>query len=118
MSRKIARGLSACMALAVAATLSVSSTPASAAPKNDGAGIGKHDRELLAQARANGERTVTVLFAAREGSNRVVVDGLNALGATLRKRDDDVSYVRAHVPINNVKRAIALDGVQAAELTR
>ena len=116
MSRKIARGLSACMALAVAATLSVSSTPASAAPKNDGAGIGKHDRELLAQARANGERTVTVLFAAREGSNRVVVDGLNALGATVRKRDDDVSYVRADVPINNVKRAIALDGVQAAEL--
>ncbi len=116
MSRMFARGLAACTAAALASTLTFAITPATAAPRNNGAGLDKHDRELLAQARADGDRTVTVLIAARNGSNRGVVDGLTQLGATVRKRDDAVSYLRAEVPIDNVKRAVALDGVQAADL--
>ena len=116
MSRMFARGLAACTAAALASTLTFAITPATAAPRNNGTGLDKHDRELLAQARADGDRTVTVLIAARNGSNRGVVDGLTQLGATVRKRDDAVSYLRAEVPIDNVKRAVALDGVQAADL--
>ena len=57
-----------------------------------------------------------MLFAAQPGAIRTVVAGLNALGATVLYRDDDVSYVRARVPINQAEAAATLNGVQAANL--
>ena len=79
-------------------------------------GLSKHDRELLAEAIANGQSTVTLVIAAQRGSNRRVVQGIQSLGGTVRFRDDDVDYIRAIVPIDKAEAAAALSGVQALNL--
>jgi len=56
----------------------------SAAPGNGRAQLSKHDRVLLAEARANGDDTVTLLVAAKDGSNASVASAVSALGATVK----------------------------------
>lgn len=111
------RGLAGLAATAlVAAGLAITTAPAGAAPSGNGAGLDKHDRELLAQARADGDTSVTLLIAARPGANRSVVQGITALGGTVQKRDDDVSYLRVSVPAKSAEQAARVAGVQAADV--
>ena len=105
-------GIIAVLALAMSFVL-----PASAAPGGQGArGLSKHDRELLAEARAQGQATVTLLIAAKPGATRTLATGLANLGGAVRHRDDDVNYIRAIVPIDQVEAAAKLNGVQAVEV--
>jgi hypothetical protein len=92
---------------------SVSAAPA-AAP--GGGKLSKHNRELLADAVAQGKATVTLLIAAKPGANKTVATGIAGLGGTVRYRDDDVSYIRAIVPTGKVEAAAGLSGVQAVDL--
>ena len=87
--------------------------PSAAAPPSR---LDAHDRTLLAQARAAGDDTVTLLVAAAPGRTKSVVSGLSALGAVVRYRDDDVAYVRARVPIGKAEAASAVAGVEAADV--
>ncbi len=98
--------------------LSLVATPrvASAAPTAAGGGLSKHDRELLAEARAKGDDTVTLLIAARPGANKTVASGIASLGGSVAHRDDDISYIRADVPADKAEAAARLNGVQAANL--
>src|SRR5947209_8565344 len=73
-----------------------------AAPGQNSNKLSKHDRELLADAVANGKSTVTVLIASQPGANNTVASGLASLGATVRNRDEDVSYIRAVVAVDKV----------------
>lgn len=115
--------LAAVMALTVAAFGTVA-TPASfaASAANQGTangvgnGLSKHDRELLADAVANGDTSVTMLVASRPGANPTVASGLASLGAVVSYRDDDVSYIRAVVPANKADAVARLSGVQTANL--
>ncbi len=126
MSTSVRRGLVGLTAAALAAGLIYAATPATAtpataapataAPDTGGGGLDKHDRELLAEAQANGESSVTLLVASKRGSNRAVADALTRLGATVQKRDDDVSYLRVLIPARNVKRAAEVNGIEALDL--
>lgn len=89
------------------------SAPASSAKHSQ---LGKHDRELLATAKAQGASTVTLLIAAANGKNNSVISGLKSLGAVIRKADGDVSYIRADVPLSKVEAAANLAGIVAADL--
>lgn len=118
MSPTVRRGLSGlAVGALVAAAFSIIPAPATAAPTGAGAGLDKHDRALLAEATADGERSVTLLIAARRGANRTVVSGLEALGGvTVAKRDDDISYLRVSVPVGKAERAARVAGVQAVDV--
>lgn len=101
----------------VATALSITSAPSVAAPNGAGAGLDKHDRALLAEAVADGERTVTLLIASRRGANRTVLDGLAAVGGVaVGKRDDDISYLRVTVPAGKAEQAARVAGVQAVDV--
>lgn len=100
-------------ALSVPSAAGAPSAPKSGATQSQ---LGKHDRELLATAKAKGASTVTLLIAAVPGKNASVVSALQALGATVSKRDDDVSYIRAVVPIARADAAANVAGVVAADL--
>jgi hypothetical protein len=78
--------------------------------------LSKEDRERLATATANGASTVTMLFATVEGSTGSVASALAALGATVRKQDADVGYIRADVPTDSADAASKLAGVAGSEL--
>ena len=95
--------------------LSATAQPAAAGPA-PGAGLDKHDRELVAAARAEGKRTVTLLVASRPGANRTVADGIAQLGGAVQRRDDDVSYLRVAVPIGKADQAARVSGIQAVDV--
>ncbi|MGN9774281.1 S8 family serine peptidase [Micromonospora sp. H33] len=80
------------------------------------AGWSPTDLERLAEARTKGDKTVTVLVAAKAGEARTVADGLAGLGAQIGYRDDDLGYLRARVAIDRAERVATLAGVQTAEV--
>ena len=91
---------------------------AAQAAQGGGGGLSKHDRELLAQARAQGAPTVTLLIASKPGANKTVINGIKGLGGTVGYENGDISYVRATVPTNKVEAAAQLNGVQSARSQR
>ncbi len=104
------------IATVAAAGLLPLATSTAAAAGEDAAGLGRHDRQLLAEARANGDRTVTLLIAADEGANPSLASDLEALGGQIQHRDDEVSYLRVQMPTKQADRASRLAGVTAADL--
>ena len=109
-------------ARAVAVTLTVaslvigilaSSSPAFADP--GGSKLSKEDRQRVAEATANGG-SVTLLFATVEPQTSSVAAQLQALGATVRRQDGDVGYIRADVPSDKVDAASKIAGVLAVEV--
>ena len=108
---------SALLAVMTAALLPLTSSPAAGAPPAaPGSSLGRHDRQLLAEARANGQTTVTMLIAARAGASVTVVRGIEALGGKVAYRDDALGYLRAVVAIDRAEQAAKVSGVQAADL--
>ena len=96
-------------ALTGAAAFAVSSA-------NGGGGLSKHDRELLAQAKASGKDSVILIIAAKGGANRDVVKGVEAQGGSILNKDDSLGYVLARVATDKVEAVAALGGVQALDL--
>src|SRR5918994_2349377 len=112
MPRKVIRAV----LLLAGAVLTLVLTAAVAPAKTPGGKLSKEESALLRQANASGDKKVTLLVAAQLGQTKTVVDGLQALGATIRYRDDQLGYVRADVPTDKVKDAFALSGVQASDI--
>ncbi|MDQ3578860.1 MAG: serine protease, partial [Actinomycetota bacterium] len=104
------------MSLIVAVLVPLLAAPANAAPNSQGAGLDRHDRELLAQARANGETTIRLLIASRANKNSDVARGIEALGGRIEYRDDPLGYARAVVPIDRAEQAARVTGVQSADV--
>ena len=112
MHRKVFSLLSLVLVLAVAFS---GFSPASAQTGNGG-GLSKYDRALLAEAIANGQSTVTLLIASTQGSNSKVANGIQKLGGTVRYREDDINYISAIVPTNQVEAVAMLSGVQSLDV--
>src|SRR6478752_6764938 len=70
----------AVLALAVLAATALAATGALAKPGNQGKGLGKGDRELVAAAKVNGEATVPLLIATQPGDASGVVSQLAKYG--------------------------------------
>ncbi|HUF51818.1 MAG TPA: S8 family serine peptidase [Longimicrobiales bacterium] len=68
----------------------------------------KDARGDLAAARARGDRDVLLVIASMPGANARVAQRITRMGGTVQFRDDDVDYVRARVPVDQVE-ALATD---------
>lgn len=84
--------------------------------KGKGNGLSKHDRELLAEARAEGKDTVVVLIAAKRGSSRAVAGEIQRLGGYVRAEDANMDYISAVLPVDQVEAAAALGVVEALDV--
>ncbi|MET9421358.1 S8 family serine peptidase [Streptomyces sp. NPDC006540] len=117
--RRVARVAAA--ASMVAALVAAGVAPAVAtAPADDPAGatavkaaksssdkIGSADAELLAEAEAKGEKTVTVMVATAPGATEQVAGQLDAVkGATVGRTFDKLGYVRATLPTDKAEAAL------------
>ena len=102
--------------LALLVPLATSTAAQAATSAGSGSGLDRHDRELLATARANGESTVTLLLAVSPGASSDVVRGIEALGGRVDYRDDPLGYLRAEVKTGRAEEAAKVNGVQAADL--
>ncbi|MCA6095453.1 S8 family serine peptidase [Streptomyces sp. SCA3-4] len=106
--------------IAVAASLVAALTAAGAAPafaddpapapgpvKSTSDKLGSHDADLLAKAKAEGDRTVTMMIATQPGRTGQVAEKLDAIkGASVGQAYDKLGYVRATVPTGKADAAI------------
>src|SRR5436190_18896346 len=83
--------------VALTIMLALLGQPAGAVAASSGAKLSKHNRELLAEAVAQGKSTVTVLIAAKRLKNNSVASVVVAAGGSVRVQDNDVDYIRAIV---------------------
>jgi len=100
----------------VGGSLALPTAASAAGGSSPGSSLGAHDDELLAQARAAGKSTVTLLVAAKGGAQRDAVRQLEGLGGVVRKQDAALGYVRVDIAIGKAKQAAALSAVQAVDL--
>lgn len=69
--------------------------------------LGAADAKLLAEAKAEGDKTITMMVAAAPGSTERVAGALDAVeGASVGRTYDKLGYVRATVPIGRADQAI------------
>ncbi|MFE0177770.1 S8 family serine peptidase [Streptomyces sp. NPDC059002] len=92
-----------------------------AAPKSTGAKLGSADAALLADAKADGEKTVTLMVATAPGATEQVADQLDGVkGGSVGRTDDKLGYVRATVPTAKadaaIKSAAKLSSVHGIDL--
>ncbi|MFI6944373.1 S8 family serine peptidase [Streptomyces sp. NPDC050418] len=83
--------------------------------------LGSDDAKLLAQAEAEGEKTVTVMVATTEGATEQAAKTFDGVkGGMVGKTNDKLGYVRATVPTKQAKAAIkeasALSSVKGIDL--
>ena len=97
-----------------AAALALSTVALSGAPSKGK--LSNRALQLLAQARANGDRTVVLLIASDPTANSAVASGLTGLGATVRYQDDALGYLRVIIATDRVEAAAAVPGVQLVDL--
>lgn len=70
--------------------------------------LGSSDANLLAEAKAEGDKNVTMMIATAPGQTERVAGQLDAVtGASVGRTDDKLGYVRATVPTKKADAAIA-----------
>ncbi|WP_079075242.1 S8 family serine peptidase [Streptomyces atriruber] len=118
----IAVGLTAALCATGAAPLAFAAdeTPAPA-PKSAGGKLGSADADLLADAKADGEKTVTMMVATEPGATEQVAEQLDGVkGGSVGRTYDKLGYVRATVPTGKadaaIKSASKLSSVHAIDL--
>jgi subtilisin family serine protease len=106
------------VALAMAAFVAVAAVGALPAVGQTGgvSKLSKHDHGLVADARARGETSVTVMVAAKAGAARDAARQLESLGATIGYRDNDLGYLRADIALDRVETAANLSTVLALDV--
>lgn len=109
MSTMFRRFFGFTLSLALVFSMFAAAVPASADHRDSS--LSKRDRELIAQARAEGRDTVTVLIAAENGQNGAVVSEIEALGGTVDVSNENIDYVQATLPIDKAEGLTSLDGV-------
>ncbi|GAB2844438.1 S8 family serine peptidase [Streptomyces deserti] len=83
--------------------------------------LGSDDADLLAEAKADGDKNVTMMIATAPGKTEQVAEQLDAVdGGLVGKTVDKLGYVRATVPTARADKAIAaaqkLSSVQGIDL--
>ncbi|MEV5936611.1 S8 family serine peptidase [Streptomyces sp. NPDC052079] len=109
----VAAGLVAALAAAgpVPAALAADTPPAAPADadvKSADRKLGADDADLLAEAKADGAKHVTMMIATAPGKTEQVAEQLDAVkGGSVGRTDDKLGYVRATVPTGKADAAIA-----------
>ncbi|MER5832757.1 S8 family serine peptidase [Streptomyces sp. NPDC002130] len=82
--------------------------PADPSVKSAHAKLGSDDADLLAEAKADGDKSVTMMIATAPGKTEQVAGQLDAVkGGSVGRADDKLGYVRATVPTAKADSAIA-----------
>ncbi|MET9545262.1 S8 family serine peptidase [Streptomyces sp. NPDC006627] len=118
----IAIGLTAALCATGAAPMAFAADDAPVPePKSAAGKLGPADADLLAEAKADGEKTVTMMVATAPGATERVADQLDAVkGGSVGRTYDKLGYVRATVPTGRadaaIKSAAKLSSVHAIDL--
>jgi len=102
--------------LVLVATLLFPAGFAASAKSESGGKLSPHDRELLAEAKAEGKSEITLLVAAVPGKNPDVTKAVRSLGGKVNYRDDDLGYLRVLIALDKAEAVAALSDVEAVDV--
>nr|WP_102133265.1 S8 family serine peptidase [Streptomyces hokutonensis] len=107
--------------MAFSADAPSTTAPTDGTVKSAAAKLGSDDADLLATAKADGDKNVTMMIATAPGQTEQVADQLDAVkGGSVGRTYDKLGYVRATVPTGKADSAIAaaakLSSVHAIDL--
>lgn len=100
---------------AIPSTANPSAANPSAAPEAP-VKLGPQAQDALARAKAEGARVVGVTVSTEAGQVERAAAGLRDLGATVESADAAAGYVRATVPVDEVARVPAVEGVRQVDV--
>ncbi|MGW5238868.1 S8 family serine peptidase [Monashia sp. NPDC004114] len=109
----VAAAGAAAIALATLAS-SAGAAPGPGGPGDDG--LGKHDRELVAQAKANGAKTVTLIVSTTPTATAKAAASIAALGGQVGYRDDALGYLRVTIATDRAYAVPSVGGVEAVDV--
>ncbi|WP_371580232.1 S8 family serine peptidase [Streptomyces sp. NBC_01314] len=123
----VAAGLVAALSAAGPIPMAFSADdPSTAVPADGGVKsahdkLGSADADLLAEAKADGDKNVTMMIATKPGKTEQVAEQLDAVkGGSVGRTYDKLGYVRATVPTKSADSAISaaakLSSVQGIDL--
>jgi len=96
------------MAFSADAPTPNSTAPSDGSVKSAHDKLGSDDADLLAEARADGDKNVTMMIATAPGQTEQVAKELDAVkGGSVGRSYDKLGYVRATVPTGRAQSAIA-----------
>ncbi|WP_246235612.1 S8 family serine peptidase [Streptomyces boluensis] len=121
MAASLAAALSAAAPMPVLAADGPAPAPAAKADPSPGDKLGASDARLLADAKAEGDKSVTMMVATAPGATERVAEQLDAVeGAAVGRTYDKLGYVRATVPTQRagaaIDRAAKLSSVHGIDL--
>lgn len=107
--------------MAFSADAPSTTSPTDGTVKSAAAKLGSDDADLLATAKADGDKNVTMMIATAPGATEQVAQQLDAVkGGSVGRAYDKLGYVRATVPTGKADSAIAaaakLSSVHAIDL--
>ena len=102
--------------IAVLALAAVTTHSAFAAKPERSSKLGQRSEQLLIQAQERGQARLVLLIAVSPGASNQAVAAITRLGGRIQYREDSVGYVRASVPVDQVKAVAALPSVKWADV--
>jgi hypothetical protein len=79
--------------------------------------LSPRDRELLAEARARGDKEVIMQIATEPGRSAEVLKVIESLGGIIRAHHEDLGYISAAVPTDKVDAVAQIQFVQTVSLS-
>jgi hypothetical protein len=108
MAAGLVAALSAAGPIPMAFSADASAPTADPGTKSATAKLGSSDADLLAEAKADGDKNVTMMIATAPGQTEQVAKELDAVkGGSVGRSYDKLGYVRATVPTGRADAAIA-----------
>ncbi|MEJ2858604.1 MULTISPECIES: hypothetical protein [unclassified Saccharothrix] len=78
--------------------------------------LSPHGKEVLARAQRSGVPTVVLVISTEATSTERTASALRGLGATVEATDTSIGYIRVSVPIADVERVVAAEGVRQVDV--
>ena len=108
MAAGLVAALSAAGPIPMAFSADAGAPTADPGTKSATAKLGSSDADLLAEAKADGDKNVTMMIATAPGQTEQVAKELDAVkGGSVGRSYDKLGYVRATVPTGRADAAIA-----------
>ncbi|MFI9815447.1 hypothetical protein [Saccharothrix variisporea] len=73
-------------------------------------------KEVLARAQRSGVPNVVLVISTEANSTERTASALRGLGATVEATDTSIGYIRVTVPVADVERVVAADGVRQVDV--
>ncbi|NUT96898.1 MAG: hypothetical protein HOY78_33235 [Saccharothrix sp.] len=100
-----------------ASTAPVTTTvPTTTAEVQMPAKLSPHGKEVLARAQRSGVPNVVLVISTEATATERTASALRGLGATVEATDTSIGYIRVSVPVGDVERVVAADGVRQVDV--